>query len=334
MKTLITGASGFVGAAVLRRLLEDGREVRAFLRPSSPRKNLQGLAWEPAWGDLRDRASLRKACRGCDTLFHVAADYRLWVPDPGPLHATNVTGTSLLMEEALRAGIGRIVYTSSVATIGLSAKGTPSDESTPSVLKDMVGHYKASKFLAEGVVRYMVRRDGLPAVIVNPSTPLGPRDIKPTPTGRTILEAARGRMRAYVDTGLNIVHVQDVAEGHLLALRHGKEGERYILGGRDMTLKEILTVVARVMGNPPPVVRLPRAPLFPLAWVVEVFSRLTGASEPLLTVDGLRMAGKRMFFSSRKAEVELGYAPGPAERAIEDAVAWFCDNGYVKRRGG
>ncbi|MBM3572625.1 MAG: NAD-dependent epimerase/dehydratase family protein, partial [Alphaproteobacteria bacterium] len=234
--SLVTGATGFVGSAVARALLAAGHRVRALARPGSDRGNLDGLAIELYEGRLEDRESLERAVAGATALFHVAADYRLWVPDPDAMLATNVAGTRALMEVAQAAGVRRIVYTSSVAALGLHADGRPADETTPSSLADMVGPYKRSKFLAEEAVRALVRERGLPAVIVNPSTPIGPRDIKPTPTGRVVLEAARGNMPAYVDTGLNLVHVDDVAAGHLLAFDHGRVGERYILGGENVTL--------------------------------------------------------------------------------------------------
>lgn len=323
MKILITGASGFVGSAVLRRLVAAGHAVRALMRPTSDRRNLEGLEVEPAIGDLTDAASLARALEGCQALYHVAADYRLWVPDPREMMRANVEGTRHLMQAALRAGVGRIVYTSSVATLGLRPDAAPADETAPSTLAEMIGPYKRTKFLAEAEVRQMVREDGLPAVIVNPSTPVGPRDLRPTPTGRMVADAAAGRMPAYVDTGLNIVHVDDVAEGHLLAFEKGKIGERYILGGENMTLREILREIATLTGRKPPKIRLPHNAILPIAYLVEAWARLTGARDPLVTVDGVRLAKKRMFFTSAKAQRELGYRPRPAAEAIRDAVAWF-----------
>src|SRR5215469_14666035 len=249
---LVTGASGFVGSAVVRRLLAAGRRVRVLLRPSSERANVAGLDVDIRLGSLEDHASMRSALAGCGALFHVAADYRLWVRDPAAMHRANVDGTRALMEAALAAQVERVVYTSSVATLGLTRDGTAADETTPSTLADMVGPYKRSKFLAEEAVKELVRKKRLPAVIVNPSTPIGPRDVKPTPTGRLILEAAAGRMPAYVDTGLNLVHVDDVADGHLLAEARGAIGERYILGGEDLELGEILRRIARIVGRKPP----------------------------------------------------------------------------------
>jgi len=324
---LVTGASGFVGAAVARALLAGGAKVRVLVRPSSDRRNVEGLPVEVREGSLEERASLDSALAGCTLLFHVAADYRLWVPDPAPMFRANVDGTRLIMEASLAAGVARIVYTSSVAVLGLHAGGTPSDETTPSRYEDMIGAYKQSKFRAEEVVRRLVAEHALPAVIVNPSTPVGPRDVKPTPTGRMIVEAAAGRMPAFVDTGLNIVHVDDVAAGHLLAAERGKPGERYILGGDDMTLAEILREVALLAGRAPPRIRLPHGAIVPIAVLAEAFGRMTGR-EPFVTLDGLKMARKTMFFSSAKAKRELGYAPRPARDALADAVAWFREAGY------
>ncbi len=329
MKTLITGACGFVGSAVVRHLLECGHHVRALVRPQSDRRNLAGLAVELVTGDLRKPASLDRAVEGCKVLFHVAADYRLWVPEPVEMYKTNVEGTRNLLLAAARAGVERIVYTSSVATMGHLSDGNPADEKTPVTLADMIGHYKRSKFLAEAEVCRLVRESGLPIVTVNPSTPVGPRDIKPTPTGRMILQAAAGRMPAYVDTGLNLVHVDDVARGHLLALEHGRTGERYILGGRNMSLKEILHELADLTGRPAPRIRLPHNLILPVAYVVEVFARVSGGDEPFITVNGVRLAKKRMFFSDEKARKELGYDPGPVNRALKDAVNWFRENGYL-----
>jgi len=325
--TLVTGATGFVGAAVARHLLARGEAVRVLTRHSSDRSNIDGLAVEVAEGDLTHRGSLDRALAGCRALYHVAADYRIWVPDPDSIYRINVDGTRQLMEAALDAGVGRIVYTSSVAVLGINKDGTPSNEDTPVTLADMVGHYKRSKFLSEEAVRTLVRDRGLPAVIVNPSTPVGPRDIKPTPTGRMIADAAAGRMPAYVDTGLNIVHVDDVATGHLLAFDRGAVGERYILGGENLSLKDILGEIARITGRKPPTVSLPHDLILPIAHVVEFFARLTGARDPMITVDAIRMARKKMFFSSAKAERLLGYRHRPAGAALADAVNWFAGRG-------
>jgi dihydroflavonol-4-reductase len=328
MTALVTGATGFVGAAVARALVVAGRPVRVLARPASDRRNLAGLDVEIAEGDLRDPASLARAVKGCDALYHVAADYRLWVPKPAEIYAANVDGSTAILRAALDAGVGRIVYTSSVAVLGFTKDGTPSTEDTPVALGDMIGHYKRSKYLAEEAVRALVAEHKAPVVIVNPSTPIGPGDIRPTPTGRMVLDAARGKMPAYVDTGLNVVHVDDVAAGHLLAFEKGRVGERYILGGEDMSLQAIFAEAARLAGRKPPRMKLPHWSVMPVAAVAEVWARLFGG-EPIATMDSIRMAKKKMFYSSAKARRELGYAPRPAAEALADAVAWFRDNGYL-----
>ena len=328
-KAAITGSSGFIGSAVLRRLIRAGWEVRALLRKSSNRRNLEGLDVEICIGDLNDRDSLDHFVSGCEVLFHIAADYRLWVPRPPDIYRTNVTGTINVLSAAAKAGVGRIVYTSSVATLGLNRDGSPADEETPVTLDDMIGHYKRSKFMAEAEAVRMAQEEGLPVTIVNPSTPVGPRDIRCTPTGKMILEAASGRIPAYVDTGLNLVHVEDVAMGHLLALEKGKIGERYILGGKNLTLKEILSEISSIAGSPLPRIRLPRWPLFPLACACEAWARLTRGTEPLITTCGLRLSGKKMFFSTEKAERELGYRWRDPKIGLRDAVGWYSQNGYL-----
>ena len=325
--TFLTGATGFVGAAVARKLLEKGHRVRALSRAANDRRNLEGLDLEIIEGDLGHPATYREQLKGCQYLFHVAADYRIWVPDPTAMHRINVDGTRALMEAALAAHIERIVYTSSVATLGLNTDGTPANEDTPSSLSTMVGIYKKSKFMAEQEVHHLIRQNGLPAVIVNPSTPIGPRDIKPTPTGRIIVDAVAGRMPAYVDTGLNIAHVEDVAEGHWRAFERGTIGERYILGGENLGLGAILGIIAAIVHRPPPRLQLPRAPLYPLAYGMELVAKITG-KEPLVTVDALNMAKKKMYFSSEKAEKALGYTHRPAREAIADAIGWFQKKGY------
>jgi len=330
MKTFITGASGFVGSAVLRRLIEERHSVVALVRPSSDRSNLAGLPIEIVIGDLTETDSFAAALVGCDCLFHVAADYRLWVPEPTEMYESNVAGTRNLMLAALRAGVERVVYTSSVATLGLNSDGTPADEDTPVSLADMIGHYKRSKFLAEVEVKKLVQEHNLPAIIVNPSTPVGPRDIRPTPSGRVIIDAASGRIPAYVDTGLNLVDVDDVAVGHLLALHRGTIGRRYILGAQNMTLKEFLTQVAIITDQSPPKIRLPRALVLPIAYFAEGWARIAGNNEPLITVDGVKLSKKKMFFSSERAGRELGYRPGPVEKALRDAVTWFQENNYLR----
>lgn len=329
MTILVTGASGFVGSSVVRRLLESGRAVRVMTRSSSDGRNLSDLRVEVVGGDLLEPDSLAPAVAGCEGLYHVAADYRLWAPDPKPMFRANVEGTVALMRAALRAKVKRIVYTSSVATMGIDPSGAAADEATPVAFADMIGPYKQSKFLAEQAVRRLIAEEGLPAVIVNPSTPVGPRDVKPTPTGRMIVEAAAGRMPAYVDTGLNIAHVDDVAAGHLLAYERGTVGRNYILGGENMSLRDILTGIARLAGHRPPRVRLPHGLVLPLAYMAEAWIRMAGRGEPFATVDGVKMARKRMFFSSDRAARELGYSYRPAQQALADAVAWFRANGHL-----
>lgn len=325
--TLVTGATGFVGAAVVRALLKRGVSVRVLSRPHNDRRNLAGLTVEIAEGDLTDHASLVRALKGCEALYHVAADYRIWVPDPVAMDKVNVVGTLALMEAALVAGVRRIVYTSSVATLGYAADGSPADEDTPSTLETMIGAYKRSKFRAEEEVRRMVQERALPCIIVNPAAPIGPRDIKPTPTGRMIVDAMHGKMPAFIDTGLNVVHVDDVAEGHLLAFEKGEVGRRYVLGGENLHLREILRHVAEATNQKPPTLALPIKPLYALAVLAETVSRVT-RQEPMITIDALRMAEHKMYFSSKRAATELGYRPRPAKAAIMDAVAWFRDNSY------
>ncbi len=325
---LVTGAAGFVGAAVARAALEQGYAVRALVRASSPRRNLAGLAAEVVAGDMRDAATVGRALAGVRFLLHVAADYRLWAPDPGEIMRNNLEGTATVMRAALVAGVERAVVTSSVATLRVSPSTVAATEDEPLAEHEAIGVYKRSKVAAERLVERMVAREGLPAVIVNPSTPVGARDVRPTPTGRIIVEAARGRMPAFVETGLNVVDVEDVARGHLLALTRGRVGERYILGGQNVMLRELLGEIAQLVGRRPPRVRLPAAPLVPLAHAAEAVARLRGR-EPFLTVDGLKMSRNRMFFSSDKAEQELGYRPGPYIGGVQAAVAWFGREGYL-----
>lgn len=327
--TLVTGATGFVGSAVARALAARGHALRVLARSGSDRRNLAGLACTVIEGDMMDPASLLHAAAGCRFVVHVAADYRIWVPDPAAMLLVNVAGTRTLMLAAQAAGVERIVYCSSVAALGLTTDGTPADETTPVRPEAIVGVYKQSKYAAEQAVLDLVLTQGLPAVIVNPAAPIGPRDIKPTPTGRMILDAACGRMPAYIDTGLCVVHVDDVAAGHVLALERGRVGERYILGGENVSLAHLLGLVAAVTGRAAPRIRLPGAALWPVAIVCEALARWVGV-EPLVTRDHLRMARKRMFFSSAKAIAELGYAPRPAAEAVADAVAWFRANGLVR----
>lgn len=324
---LVTGATGFVGSAVARKLLAAGFRLRLLTRKGSDRRNLAGLEAEIVEGDLTDAASLARAVAGCGAVFHVAADYRLWAPNPDELYQANVEGTRALLQAAVAASVGRIVYTSSVAVLGIPKDGTPGDENTPVTVADMIGHYKRSKFLAEEVARGFAAI-GAPVVIVNPSTPIGPRDVKPTPTGRVVRDAAAGKMPAYVDTGLNVAHVDDVADGHLLAYFKGAIGERYVLGGTDLSLREILEIIADIVGRKPPKISLPHAAVMPVAYVAEALARITGRP-PVATIEEIRMSKKRMFFSCAKAQRELGYAPRPARVALEDAVRWFRDNGYL-----
>jgi dihydroflavonol-4-reductase len=327
-QTLVTGATGFVGSAVAKALREAELPVRALVRPGSMRSHLGGLGLELIEGDLRDRGSIARAMRSVRYVFHVAADYRLWARDKREIYAANVEGTRNVMQEALRAGVERVVYTSSVATLTLRPDGAPADESAPLSEDHGIGAYKRSKIAAERLVDAMVANEGLPAVIVNPSTPIGPRDVKPTPTGRIIVEAARGRIPGFVDTGLNLVHVDDVAEGHLAALRCGAIGERYILGGANVPFAEMLTDIARLVGRAPPRLRIPRAVALPVAYAAEAAARLTGR-EPFATVDGIRMSEHRMFFTAAKAERDLGFRARPYRQGLEDAIRWFRDAGYL-----
>jgi dihydroflavonol-4-reductase len=327
-ETLITGATGLVGSAVARKLVGEGIAVRALVRRGSPRAHLMELGLEFVEGDMRDARSVRAAMAGIRHVFHVAADYRLWAPDPNEIFAANVDGTRIMMQEAKSAGVERIVYTSSVATIALRDDGSPADESIGLKVEEGVGTYKRSKIAAERLVEAMVADGKLPAVIVNPSTPIGPRDVKPTPTGRIIVEAARGRMPGFLDTGLNLVHVDDVADGHLAALRHGTVGERYILGGENVLLADMLADIAGLVGRRPPRLRIPRAAAMALAHAAEATARLTGRA-PLTTLDGVRMADHHMYFTAAKAERELGFRARPYRAALADAVAWFKAAGYL-----
>jgi dihydroflavonol-4-reductase len=323
---LVTGASGFLGAAIANAARAAGYPVRALIRPSSPRTNIHPHD-QVVIGDLRDRQSMTAALRDVRYLVHAAADYRLWAPSPDDILRNNVDGTRILMEEALRAGVERIVYTSSVATIALRA-GEPADETRSIAVDQAVGAYKKSKVMAERLVDDMIERAGLPAVIVNPSTPIGPRDIKPTPTGRIIVEAARGRMPGFVDTGLNLLHVDDAAAGHLAALRRGRIGERYILGGENVQLRTMLADIAQIVGRRPPRLRLPFAAIYPFALGAELWARWSGR-EPFATRDGLRMARQRMFYSDAKARRELGHASRPYREGLTDAISWFRQAGHL-----
>ncbi len=332
MTTLVTGATGFVGSAVARVLAARGHTLRLLTRPNSDQRNLSGLQAEIVTGDLTDPASLARAAASCRYVVHVAADYRIWVPDPDAMLRANVDGAVAMVRAAAQAGAERIIHCSSVAALGQIGDGTSADEATPTNPADFVGVYKRSKYLAECAVLDLARAESLPVVVVNPAAPVGPRDIKPTPTGKMILDAAAGRVPAYIDTGLNIVHVDDVAEGHVLALEKGRIGERYVLGGQNMLLKDVLTLVAQVAHRRPPFVRLPEAVVWPAAFLMEKLAGVTGIA-PLMTRDHLKMARKKMFYSSAKATRELGYQPQPVRRAVEDAVAWFIANGMLASRG-
>ena len=325
---LVTGASGFVGSAVARKLAERGYRVRVLMSKSSPKTNLAGLDAEPVEGDMMDAASMRRAMQGARYLFHVAADYRLWARDPEEIVRNNREGTRNAMEAALAESVEKVVYTSSVATLKPIAGQSVGEDSRHDE-QTAIGAYKRSKVVAERLVEAMIAERTLPATIVSPSTPIGPRDVKPTPTGRILVEAATGRMPAYVDTGLNLAHVDDVADGHLLALDKGKIGERYILGGQDATLAEMLGQIAELSNRKPPRINLPRAPLYPIAYAAEAFASLTG-KEPFVTIDALNMSKYHMFFSSAKAERELGYKAQPYREALHDALAWFKQAGYLK----
>jgi dihydroflavonol-4-reductase len=326
---LVTGASGFVGSAVAAKLLERGFAVRALVRPTSPRFHLAGLDIAFAEGDLLDAETVRPAMAGVRHVFHVAADYRLWARDRNEIMRNNVTSTRNVMEEALRAGVERVIYTSSVATLAVRRDGSSVDETFPLDEAKAIGVYKRSKVAAERLVERMIAQDRLPAVIVNPSTPIGPRDVKPTPTGRIIVDAARGRIPAFVDTGLNLVHVDDVADGHLAALDRGRIGERYILGGQNVHLSAMLGSIATLLGRRPPRIRMPRSAIVPLAVAAETMARFTGR-EPLVTRDALRMSKYQMFFTTAKAERDLGHTARPFTEALADAIAWFRGAGYIK----
>jgi dihydroflavonol-4-reductase len=332
MTTLLTGATGFVGAAVLRSLIAAGHHVRALVRPNSDRRNMSGIDCEIVIGDLAEPDSLKRAVRGCEALFHAAADYRLWVPDREKMDRVNVQGTVALIQAAAAAGVSRIVYTSSVATLRPRDDGFPADEENRAQLSDMIGPYKQSKFLAERELKRLVAQAGIPAVIVQPAAPFGPGDVKPTPTGRFVVEAASGRMPAYVNTGLSVVHVDDVGAGHLLAYEKGRVGETYILGGENRSLQWILETIAKLAAQSPPRIRLPHWFVVPMAYIVEAVTRIKGSGEPMITVDSVRMARQLMYFSSDKARRELGYSPRPAIEALRDEIAWFHEHGYVHEK--
>jgi dihydroflavonol-4-reductase len=332
MTTLVTGATGFVGNHVARQLAAAGENVRVLVRATSNLRLLEDTVAERVEGDLRDAASIDRAMQGVRRVFHVAADYRLWTRHPEELYESNVEGTRQLIASAQRAGVERIVYTSTVATIAVPRRGALPNEATQAGLAEMIGHYKRSKFLAEQVAADAAK-SGAPVVIVNPTAPVGPRDWKPTPTGRIILDFLRGKMPAYVDTGLNVVAVEDVAAGHLLAAERGRIGERYILGGRNMTLKEILDALAAITGRRAPRVKLPHVVALMAGYADQIYARLTGR-DPQIPVEGVRMSRHKMFVESDKAARELGYKPGKIESGLERAVRWYEENGYIRNRAG
>jgi len=327
MLSLITGANGFIGSHVTRFLIGQGEQVRVLVRPQSDLRLVQGLPVEFAYADLRDAASLVTPLRDVQRVYHVAADYRLWAKNPQDIYASNVTGTRNLLAAARKAGIERFIYTSSVGTIVPPHPRNLPDEETPLQLSDMIGHYKRSKFLAEQAAMEAARQ-GQPVVIVNPTTPVGPGDWKPTPTGRVILDFLNGKMPAYVDTGLNFVAVEDVAKGHWLAAGRGQIGARYILGDRNLTLKQVLQILSKLSGRPMPLVRLPHVVPYIAALADSLVSRIL-RREPRIPLEGVRMARHKMFVDSSKAVRELGFQPTPLEAALERAIRWYSDNGYV-----
>ncbi|NVN92353.1 MAG: NAD-dependent epimerase/dehydratase family protein [Desulfuromonadales bacterium] len=327
MKTFITGATGFIGASIIRELLKEGRQVRALVRAGSDTSNLAGLEVEFWKGDLRDHDSLVNGLKGCDVLYHAAADYRLWTRTPEDMYRINVEGTASVLEAALKNGLSRVVYTSSVGTLGNPGNGTPGTEDTPVGLSDMVGHYKKSKFLAEREADKYVAK-GLPLVIVNPSTPVGPLDIKPTPTGKIIVDFLNRKMPAYLDTGLNIIAVEDCARGHLLAEKRGAVGSKYILGNTNLTLCAIFKLLQEITGLPAPKIKLPYAPILMLAYINEGLSKITGRV-PLIPLAGVQMAAKFMYFDSSRAVRELGLPQTSIKEALGRAVEWFRVNGYA-----
>jgi dihydroflavonol-4-reductase len=328
MLAFVTGSSGFLGSHVARALADQGAELRLLVRPTSNLKNLQGLKAETAVGDLRDPASLEKAMAGCDTVFHVAADYRLWVRDPEEMYRSNVEGTRAILEAARTNGARRVVYTSSVATIGFNKNGQPADEDSPVSLADMIGPYKRSKFMAEQLA-LEAGRSGMQVVTVNPTTPIGEQDVKPTPTGRIVVDFMKRKFPAYVETGLNLVDVKVCAQGHVAALEKGRSGQRYILGGEDLTLKQILDALGKITGLPSPTIKLPYFFAYATGIVDEAITGRLLNREPRATVDTVRMGKKKMFASSAKAERELGWKIVPVEAAMRRAVEWFRANGYV-----
>ena len=328
MIAFVTGATGFLGSHVARALAEQGADLRLLVRSTSNLRNLEGLKAETATGDLRDPASIEKAMAGCDTVFHVAADYRLWVTDPNEMYRSNVNGARAILEAARKNGVRRVVHTSSVATMGFTENGHPADEDSPVSLADMIGHYKRSKFMSEQVA-LEAGRSGMDVVVVNPTTPVGEMDVKPTPTGRIVVDFLKRKFPAYVDTGLNLVDVRECARGHVMAFEKGKPGERYILGGEDLTLKQILDRLGAITGLPSPTVKLPYVFAYATGFVDEAITGRLLKREPRATVDAVRMGKKKMFASSAKAERELGWKMVPVEDALRRAVDWFRANGYA-----
>ncbi|MFZ0806057.1 MAG: hopanoid-associated sugar epimerase [Candidatus Sulfotelmatobacter sp.] len=329
MLAFVTGATGFLGSHVARALSEQGAELRLLVRPTSNMRNLEGLKAETAAGDLRDPDSLEKAIAGCDAVFHVAADYRLWVRNPDDMYRSNVEGTRAILEAARKNRVGRVVYTSSVATVGFNRNGAPADEDSPVALADMIGHYKRSKFMAEQIALEAGRSGAMQVVTVNPTTPVGEQDVKPTPTGRIVLDFLKRKFPAYVETGLNLVDVRECARGHVAAFQKGKSGERYILGGENLTLKQILDKLGRITGLPSPKIKLPYFFAFATGVIDEAITGRLMKREPRATIDAVRMGKKKMFASSDKAERELGWKVVPVYEALQRAVEWFQANGYV-----
>ena len=328
MLAFVTGATGFVGSHVARALADQGADLRLLVRASSNTKNIEDVKADRITGDLRDPASLEKGIAGCDVVFHVAADYRLWVRDPEEMYRANVEGTRTLLAAARKNGIRRVVYTSSVATMGFTSNGHPADENSPVSLDNMIGPYKRSKFQAEQVA-IEAARTGQDVVIVNPSTPVGERDIKPTPTGRIVVDFLKRKFPAYVDTGLNLVDVKECAQGHIAALEKGRSGERYILGGENLTLKQILDKLAAITGLPSPTVRVPYVLALATGVVDEIVTGRILGREPRATIDAVRMGRKKMFVSSVKSERDLGWKAGSVDDALRRAAEWFRVNGYV-----
>jgi len=328
LRAFVTGATGFLGAHVARVLAEQGADLRLLVRPTSDLRNLEGINADRVTGDLRSAASLEKAVAGCEVVFHVAADYRLWVRDPEQMYRSNVEGTRALLEAARKNGVRRVVYTSSVATMGFTSNGRVADEESPVALADMIGHYKRSKFMAEQVA-IEAGRNGQEVVIVNPSTPIGEMDIKPTPTGRIVVDFLKRKFPAYVDTGLNLVDATECARGHILALEKGRSGERYILGGENLTLKQILDKLAAITGLPSPKVKVPYVMALASGVVDELVTGHIRGKEPRATIDAVRMGRKKMFVTSAKAERELGWSIVPVDGALRRAAAWFRARGYA-----